>query len=104
MNSYLEVLQEKAKKIEANIEMCGYDKDCIKDVLVKKVRSNLEHEELSVIKEKAITLEAVITSDNVDKSSLLDAIEKKIKVILEEENERYTSIELQQNFMPLDLG
>ena len=102
MNSYLEVLQEKAKKIDADIEECGYDKDCIKNILARKVRTNLENEELSVIKEKAITIEAVILSE--DKNSLLDAIENRVKEILEEENERYTSIELQQNFIPLDLA
>jgi hypothetical protein len=104
MNSYLNILKEKAKKIDADIEICAYDKECIKNVLAKKVRSNLENEDLSVIKEKAIKIEAVITSDNKDKSSLLDAIEEKIKEILEEENERFTSIELQEKFMPLDLG
>jgi broad-specificity NMP kinase len=102
MNSYLEVLQEKAKNIGANIQPCGYDKDCIKEVLAAKVRSNLEHEELDVIQEKALTIEANITNET--KEALLDAIEQRIKVILEEENERYTSIELQQNFIPLDLG
>lgn len=102
MNSYLEVLQEKAKKIDADIEECGYDKDCIKNILARKVRTNLENEELSVIKEKAITIEAVIQGE--DKDSLLDAIENRVKEILEEENERYTSIELQQNFIPLDLA
>jgi len=102
MNSYLEVLQEKAKKIDADIEECGYDKDCIKNILARKVRTNLENEELTVIKEKAITIEALIQSE--DKDSLLDAIENRVKEILEEENERYTSIELQQNFIPLDLA
>ena len=104
MNDYLKILQEKAKKIDVNIEMCGYDKECIKDTLASKVRSNLENEELSIIKDKAIQIEAVTNTTNIDKLSLLDAIEERIKEILEEENERYTSIEMQQNFMPLDLG
>ncbi len=104
MDTYFKILQEKAKKIDADIKICGYDKDCIKDILAKKVRSKLENEELFIIKEKAIKIEAVISSDNKDRNSLLDAIENRIKEILEEENERYTSIELQQSFMPLDLG
>ena len=104
MNDYLKILQEKAKKIDADIEMCGYDKECIKDVLASKVRSNLENEDLSIIKEKAIQIKALTNTTNIDKISLLDAIEERIKEILEEENERYTSIEMQQNFMPLDLG
>lgn len=104
MKNYLEVLQEKAKKIDANIEMCGFDKECITNVIAKKVRSNFEHEDLAVIKEKAITIEAITSTNNEDKSSILDAIEEKIKEILEKENELFTSIELQQNFMPLDLG
>lgn len=104
MKNYLEVLQEKAKKIDANIEICGFDKECITNVIAKKVRSNLEHEDLAIIKEKAITIEAIISTNNEDKSSILDAIEEKIKEILEKENELFTSIELQQNFMPLDLG
>lgn len=104
MNDYLKILQEKAKKIDVDIEMCGYDKECIKNALASKVRSNLENEDLSIIKEKAMQIEAIISSNNEDKTSLLDAIEERIKEILEEENERYTSIEMQQNFMPLDLG
>ncbi len=104
MNNYLKVLQEKAKKIDANIEMCGYDKECIKNVLAKKVRSNLENEDISVIKEKAITIEAIMPTNSNDKTTLLDAIEERIKVILEEENERTTSLEMQENFIPLDLG
>jgi hypothetical protein len=104
MNSYLEILQDKAKKIGADIEMCGYDKECITNIIAKKVRSNLENEELSVIKEKAIIIEANILGDNQDKSSILDAIEEKIKEVLEKENELFSSIELQKDFMPLDLG
>ena len=104
MNSYLEILKEKAKKVDANIEMCGYDKECIKNILAAKIRSNLEDEDLFLIKEKAIKIEAILTTTNENKSSLLDAIEERIKVILEEENERFTSIEMQQNFTPLDLG
>lgn len=84
--------------------MCGFDKECITNVIAKKVRSNLEHEDLSVIKEKAIIIEANISVNNADKSSILDAIEEKIKEVLEKENELFTSIELQKNFMPLDLG
>ena len=84
--------------------MCGFDKECITNVIAKKVRSNLEHEDLSVIKEKAIIIEANISVNNADKSSILDAIEEKIKEVLVKENELFTSIELQKNFMPLDLG
>ena len=104
MNDYLEILKQKAKKIDVNIEMCGYDKECIKDILAKKVRTNLERENLSIIKEKAIQIEANVDSKNTDKISLLDAIEQRVKEILEEENERFTRIEMQQNFMPLDLA
>ncbi|KAB7884931.1 hypothetical protein [Poseidonibacter ostreae] len=104
MYDYLKILQEKAKKIDVDIKVCGYDKECIMNELACKVRSNLENEELSVIKEKAIKIHAVINTNNMDKNSLLDVIEERIKEILEEENERYTSIEMQQNFMPLDLG
>jgi len=85
MNSYLEVLQEKANKIGVNIESCGYDKECIKDTLAQKVRTNLEDEELHIIKAKALEIEANITQNS--KESLLDAIEQRIKEILEEENE-----------------
>lgn len=103
MNSYLDVLKEKAKNIGANIAMCGYDKDCIKEVLASKVRSNLETEELEVIKDKAIMLDANIDNCKT-KDEILEVIEQRVKAILEEENELYTSIELQQNFIPLDLG
>lgn len=104
MNSYLEVLKEKAKNIGANIEICGYDKDCIKEILAAKVRSNLENEELSVIIDKATMIDANIENCNNNKVAILDAIQDRVKAILEEENELYTSIELQQNFIPLDLG
>ncbi len=104
MYDYLKILQEKAKKIDADIEVCGYDKECIKDALASKARSNLENEELYIIKEKAIKIDAVINTNTMDKNSLLDAIEERIKKILEEENELYSSIEAQKGFMPLDLA
>ncbi|NQY25406.1 MAG: hypothetical protein HRT41_15400 [Campylobacteraceae bacterium] len=104
MNGYLKVLQEKAKKINVNIEDCSYDKECITNLIAAKVRANLEHEELSVIKEKAVIIEAIIPTNKEDKIALLDAIEERIKEILKEENERFTSIELQENFIPLDFG
>lgn len=104
MNGYLKVLQEKAKKINVNIEDCSYDKECITNLIAAKVRANLEHEDLSVIKEKAVIIEAVISANKEDKIALLDAIEERIKEILKEENERFTSIELQENFIPLDFG
>jgi hypothetical protein len=104
MNTYLEVLQEKAKKIGANIEECAYDKDCIKNILALKVRNNLENENIEIIKEKAIAINATITKDQENKEALLDSIEQRVKEILEEENELFTSIELNQNFIPIDLG
>ena len=104
MNAYLKILQEKAKKVDANIEICGFDKECIKNILAKKIRTNLEKEDLALIKEKAIKIEAIVPKNTEDKFSILDAIEERIKEILEEENERFTSIEMQQNFTPLDLG
>lgn len=103
MDTYLEMLKEKAKKIEANIEPCGYDKDCIKDVLVLKVRNDLEKESFETIKEKALAINAEFTNSD-SKKKVLDAIEQRVKIILEEENERFTSIDLQQNFIPIDLG
>ena len=63
MNGYLKVLQEKAKKINVNIEDCSYDKECITNLIAAKVRANLEHEDLSVIKEKAVIIEAVISAN-----------------------------------------
>ncbi|RXK03651.1 hypothetical protein CRV02_00190 [Arcobacter sp. CECT 8989] len=103
MDTYFEILQEKAKKIGANIEDCGYDKDCIKDVLALKVKNDLENESLETIKEKANDIEADTLNYNT-KEEFLDAIEEKVKKVLEEENELFTSIELQKNFMPIDLG
>lgn len=102
MDSYLDVLKEKAKNIGANIEHCGYDKECITEVLALKVRTNLQDEALNVIKAKAIAIEANILCH--EKEDLLDAIEEQIKRILEKENELHSSIELQQNFIPFDLG
>jgi len=102
MNGYLKVLQEKAQKIDANIEACAYDKECISNVIAAKVRSNLEHEDLLSLQEKAIKIEAVLPKNIENKTAFLDAIEERIKVILEEENKRYTSIELQENFIPFD--
>lgn len=104
MNTYLDVLQQKAQKLGANIDDCGYDKECIKDILASTVRKNLETEDLQVIKEKALTIQADFSDTSENKDVLLDAIEAKVKEILEEENEHYSSIEAQQNFMPLDLG
>jgi hypothetical protein len=104
MNTYLDILQEKAKKIDVNIDMCGYDKECIKNALAAKVHSNLEDEDLITIREKAIEIKAETQGIDEDKNSLLEAIEKRVKEILEEENEKFTSMELQQSFMPIDLG
>ncbi|WP_417326283.1 hypothetical protein [Halarcobacter sp.] len=103
MDTYFEILQEKAKKIGANIKDCGYDKDCIKDILALKVKSDLENKSLEIIKEKANAIEVDTLNCNT-KEEFLDAIEEKVKKVLEEENELYTSIELQKNFMPIDLG
>lgn len=103
MDSYLEILKGKALKIGANIEQCGYDKDCIKDVLALKVRKNLENESLETIKEKAIIIQAEFTNKST-KDELLKAIEIRVKTILEKENEKFTSMDLQQNFIPIDLG
>ena len=103
MDTYFEILQEKAKKIGADIKDCGYDKDCIKDIIALKVRTDLENENIETIKDKAKTIEANTSRCNT-KEEFLDSIEEKIKRVLEEENELYTSIELQKNFMPIDIG
>ena len=81
MDTYLLILKEKANKINADIKDCQNDKDCIKDVLAAKVKSNLQAEDLSVIKE----------------------IEQRVKEVLEEENELITSIDSQENFKHLHL-
>lgn len=103
MDTYFEILQEKAKKIGVNIDECGYDKDCIKDVLALKVKTDLDSENIEIIKEKATSIEAD-TSNCKTKEDFLNAIEQKVKQVLEEENELYKSIDLQQNFTPIDLG
>lgn len=61
MDTYLLILKEKANKINANIKDCKNDKDCIKDALAAKVKSNLQAEDLSVLKEKAIQIKADIS-------------------------------------------
>lgn len=104
MNTYLEVLQEKAKKIDANIEACAYDKECISNTIAAKVRANLKDKDINIIKEKAITIVATISTSEGNKIFFLDAIEERIKEILKEENELFTSIEAQKNFIPLDFG
>jgi len=103
MDTYFEILQEKAKKIGADIGECGYDKDCIKDILALKVRTDLDSEDLEIIKEKATSIEADTLCCKT-KEDFLNAIEQKVKQVLEEENELYKSIDLQQNFTPIDLG
>lgn len=103
MDTYLLILKEKANKINADIKDCQNDKDCIKDVLAAKVKSNLQAEDLSVIKEKAIQIKADISTCNNDKNSILEIIEQRVKEVLEEENELITSIDSQENFKPLHL-
>lgn len=103
MDAYLEILKEKAKKVSVDIEDCAYDKECIKDSIALQIRTNLEKEDIRIIKQKAIEIKADFLKDNTDKNSLLKAIEKRVKEVLEEENEKFTSMQLQQNFMPLDL-
>jgi translation elongation factor EF-1beta len=104
MNNYLNILQDKAKKINAQIEMCGFDKDCIANAIAAKVRSNLDSQDLSIIQDKAKSIAAIMPVNPDDKTSLLDAIEERIKKILEEENKHFSSMEIQENFIPLDIG
>lgn len=104
MNTYLEVLQEKAKKIDANIEACAFDKECIANTIAAKIRTNLKDKDITTITEKALSIVAIIPTNNEDKEFLLNAIEERVKEILKEENELFTSIEAQNNFIPLDFG
>lgn len=104
MSSYLDILKKKAEKIDVNIEECTYDKECISNKIATKVRLNLEAQDIHTIKEKAIAIGAIISTNYQDKTSLLDAIEERVKEILKEENERFTSIKLQENFIPIDLA
>jgi hypothetical protein len=101
MDRYLLILKEKANKISADIKNCKNDKDCIKDVLAAKVKSNLEKEDLSILKEKAIQIKADISKCGDDKNCILNIIEQRVKEILEEENQLMTSIDSQQDFKPL---
>jgi len=101
MDEYLLILKEKAKKIDADIESCANDKDCIKEVIAAKVKSNLENEKVSILIEKAQKIDADIKSCGKDKDCILVAIEQRIKTILEEENELHSSIQSQENFKPL---
>ena len=101
MDSYLLILKEKANKIDADIKNCKNDKDCIKDALAAKVKSNLQKEDLSVLKEKAIQIKADISKCGENKDCILNIIEQRVKEILEEENELMTSIDSQQDFKPL---
>ena len=101
MDDYLLVLQEKAKKINANIESCGYDKDCIKEILASKVKSDLQKDDLDVIKDKAEKIKADIQHCNDNKNCILDAVEQRVKHVLEEENQLSESITLEENFKPL---
>ena len=86
MDEYLLILKEKAKKIDADIESCANDKDCIKEVIAAKVKSNLENEKVSILIEKAQKIDADIKSCGKDKDCILVAIEQRIKTILEEES------------------
>ena len=103
MDTYLYILKEKAKKINANIQDCGNDKDCIKDVLALKVRENLQDEDIKIIQEKALQIKADISKCSDDKNCILNIIEQRVKEVLEEENELILSINSQDNFKPLYL-
>lgn len=101
MDDYLIILKEKAKKINVNIDVCGNDKDCIKEILASKVKSNLQKDDLSVLKDKADKIDANIENCEDNKSCILDAVENRIKVVLEEQNQQISSIKLEENFKPL---
>ena len=101
MDNYLFILKQKAKKINADCERCGNDKDCIKDILAAKIKSNLQKDDLTVLKDKAEKINADISNCDNDKNAILDTIEQRIKDVLEEENQLMTSLDLQQNFKPL---
>ena len=101
MDDYLIILKEKANKIKVNIEICGNDKDCIKEILASTVKSNLEKDDLAVLKDKADKIDANIDDCEDNKSCILDAIENRVKVVLEEQNQQISSIKLEENFKPL---
>ena len=101
MDNYLMILKEKAIKINVNIDLCGNDKDCIKEILAKKVKSNLQEDDLLVLKDKADKIDADIKQCKDDKSCILDAIRHRVIVVLEEQNQLSSSIQLEQNFKPL---
>jgi len=101
MNDYLIILKQKANRINANIDMCGNDKDCIKEILASTVKSNLQKDDLAILKDKADKINAEIYECEDNKSCILDAIEDRIKVVLEEQNQQMSSIKLEENFKPL---
>ena len=104
MDNYLDILKDKANKIDAKIEKCGFDKDCIKDAIALKVKEDLQNENIETLKDKATQIKADYSKCLDDKECILQAIKERVKEVLEEENELHMSIDNQQNFIPLDLG
>ena len=101
MDDYLIILKEKANKINVNIEICRNDKDCIKEALVSKVKSNLAKDDLTTLKDKADKIDANIDECEDNKSCILDDIGNRVKVVLEEQNQQISSIKMEENFKPL---
>ena len=104
MDNYLTVLKQKANKINADIESCGNDKDCITNIIALKVKSNLENEDLDILKHKANEIKAEIHNCEDNKICILDAIKKRVIFVLEEQNQQMTSLINNQDFKPLYFG
>ena len=101
MNSYLEVLQAKAKKVNAPIEDCMNDLECIIGVIASTVSQNLSSNDLNTLIDKAYEINADISDCKSNKECILDAIALQVEDVLE--NEYHEFLNSTQNLEPKHL-
>jgi len=106
MNSYLEILKEKALKVGAPIEQCDNDLECMVSVISQTISKNLENEPLEIILKKAKEINVDISNCSQDKVLLLEAIVLRVGDVLEEEYHEFlkssSNLDAKHLFNPLD--
>ncbi len=101
MNSYLEVLQVKAKKVNAPIADCMNDLECIIGVIANTVTKNLANNDINTLIDKAYEINADISDCKSNKECLLDAIALQVEDVLEKEYHEF--LNSKQNLEPKHL-
>ena len=91
MNGYLEILQAKAKKVNAPIGDCLNDLECIIGVIANTVTKNISENDINTLIDKAYEINADISDCRNSKECILDAIALQVEDVLEKEYHEFTT-------------